>query len=155
MEKKKHNELHAHDRNELLGANHGSSYFIDTKGNGVDGPIDPFSSELPDIDAEEDLKNLKSRDKEIDKDVEGLGTGVQRLRDIAIDMGQELDRQQEDMDRIDKNVDKVLDHVDNINVTMKKTVEGVMKGDKFMVNCIMLMVILCLGAFISSQFVTA
>ncbi|KAJ3300960.1 hypothetical protein HDV03_001570 [Kappamyces sp. JEL0829] len=124
LEKKKHNELHALDRNELLGANNGPSYLIDTKGRG-DAPIDPFSSELPDIDAEEDLKNLRETDKMIDKDIEGLGTGVQRLRDIAIDMGQELDRQAEDLDRIDKNVEKVLDHVDNINVTMKKTVEGV------------------------------
>jgi hypothetical protein len=40
-------------------------------------------------------------------------------------MGQELDKQMEDLDRMDKNVEKALDHVDNINVTMKKAVEGV------------------------------
>ena len=53
-----------------------------------EAPPDAFSSELPDIDAEQDLKNIKDRDKEIDKDVEGLGAGVGKLRDIAIDMGQ-------------------------------------------------------------------
>ena len=35
---------------------------------------------------------------------------------------------------------------------MKKTLDGVMKGDKFMVNCVLLCVILALAAFISSQF---
>ncbi len=53
----------------------------------ADGPIDAFTSELPDIDAEEDMKNMKEKDKLIDQDVEQLGQGVQRLRDIAIDMG--------------------------------------------------------------------
>jgi hypothetical protein len=40
-------------------------------------------------------------------------------------MGQELDRQLEDLERIDRNVEKALDHADTINVTMKKAVEGV------------------------------
>jgi hypothetical protein len=53
-----------------------------------DAPPDAFSSELPDIDVEQDLKNIREKDKEIDKDIEGLGVGVGRLRDIAIDMGQ-------------------------------------------------------------------
>jgi hypothetical protein len=44
-------------------------------------------------------------------------------------MGQELDKQIEDLDRMDKNVEKALDHVDNINVTMKKAVEGVCIAD--------------------------
>lgn len=34
------------------------------------------------------MKNMKERDLEIDNDVNYLGTGVTRLRDIAIDMGQ-------------------------------------------------------------------
>jgi hypothetical protein len=33
------------------------------------------------------MKNMKEKDKLIDQDVEQLGQGVQRLRDIAIDMG--------------------------------------------------------------------
>lgn len=40
-------------------------------------------------------------------------------------MGQELDRQNDDLDRIDRNVENALDHVDNINITMKNTLEGV------------------------------
>jgi hypothetical protein len=55
---------------------------------GGDAPIDPFASELPDIDVEEDLKNIRARDQDIDKEVEQLGTGIAKLRDIAIDMGQ-------------------------------------------------------------------
>lgn len=54
----------------------------------IDGPVDPFASELPDIDAENDMKEMKERDKQIDQDVNQIGEGVKRLRDIAIDMGQ-------------------------------------------------------------------
>jgi hypothetical protein len=48
---------------------------------------------------------------------------VSKLRDIAIQMGNELDKQKDDLDRLEKGVDKATDHVDNINVALKNTVE--------------------------------
>ena len=155
--------MHAADRVELLGPGRSDPNLVGM-GKSQDNPPDYFSSELPDIDAEEDLKAIKNRDQEIvimikqDNDVKDLGVGVQKLRDIAIDMGQviiinqELDQQIEDLDRIDRKVETALDHVDNINVSLKKAVDGVMKGDKFMVNCILLCVILALAAYVSTQF---
>lgn len=85
---------------------------------------------------------------------------MSKLRDIAIQMGNELDKQKDDLDRLEKGVDKATDHVDNINVALKNTVEKastkliqVMAGDRFMVNAILLCVILALGAFIVTRFV--
>jgi hypothetical protein len=34
LEKKKHNDFHASERNGLMGVDHGPSYLIDTKGKG-------------------------------------------------------------------------------------------------------------------------
>lgn len=83
-----------------------------------------------------------------------IGAGVAKLKEIALEMGQELDRQDEVLDRVDVKVEAALDHVDNINVQLKKSLDGIMKGDRFMVNCILMCVLLALIAFISTQFVS-
>ncbi|KAH6595083.1 hypothetical protein BASA50_006070 [Batrachochytrium salamandrivorans] len=161
LEKRRQADGFAADRVELFSSNGGGNGGGNGDGDGIYGgghgggneQHDPFTnSELPDIDVEEDIKAIRHRDKDIDKDVENIGLGVARLKEIALDMGQELENQNTDLERIDRNVEHALDHVDNINITMKKTLDGVMKGDKFMVNCILLCVILALVAFISTQF---
>jgi hypothetical protein len=62
MEKRKANDLHATDRVELLGNGKGDPLMLAI---GKQGEVDPYASELPDIDAEEDLKAIRNRDKEI------------------------------------------------------------------------------------------
>jgi hypothetical protein len=64
MEKRKANDLHATDRVELLGNAKGDPLLLAV---GKQGEVDPYASELPDIDAEEDLKAIRNRDKEIVK----------------------------------------------------------------------------------------
>ncbi|KAJ3261787.1 hypothetical protein HK103_004738 [Boothiomyces macroporosus] len=142
LEKRRIADAHAGDRVELLNGAANNNLYAN------------MGKDLPDIDAEEDMKAIKNRNKEIDEEVHQLGQGVAKLKDIAIDMGQELDRQNENLERIDKKVEANLDHVDNINVSLKKALDGVMKGDKFMVNCVLLCVLLALAAFISSQFLS-
>jgi t-SNARE complex subunit (syntaxin) len=51
---------------------------------------------------------------------------------------------------IDKKVDDAQDHLDHINLKMKKAVDGVMKGDRFLVSCVLFTVLLCLITFIVS-----
>jgi synaptosomal-associated protein 23 len=60
-----------------------------------------------------------------DDNVAELSRGIGQLKNIAIDMGNELDRQDEQISRIDKKADDNLDHVDNLNVSMKKALTGV------------------------------
>jgi hypothetical protein len=62
MEKRKTNDLHAADRVDLLGTSRGDQHMIHI---GKQGEVDPYASELPDIEAEEDMKAIRNRDKEI------------------------------------------------------------------------------------------
>lgn len=125
-----------------------------TANGGIDSlKSNPYtSSEIPDIDVEEDLKLIKSRNKQIDNELEDISQGVKRLKDLASDMNNELERQNDGLADIDRKVEKVLDHMDNVNVKMKKTVEGLMKGDRFLMNCILLCVLLSLVGYIVSNF---
>jgi hypothetical protein len=67
-------------------------------------------------------------------------------------MNDELDNQDIALTKIDKDVNNALDELDNVNIKMKKMLDDVMKGDKFMVNCILVCLVLSLVGFISSFF---
>lgn len=124
LEKRKQFDSHTADRVELLGSNGNTNgnYYSATSPRADD----PFThSDLPDIDVEEDFKAIKNRNKEIDQDMDDLGAGVSKLKELALDMGTELDKQNEAMDRIDIKVESALDHVDNINIVLKKSLDGV------------------------------
>ena len=36
-----------------------------------------------------------------------------------------MDKQNTDLEKIDRNVENALDHVDNLNITLKKSLDGV------------------------------
>ncbi|KAJ3043709.1 hypothetical protein HDV00_004482 [Rhizophlyctis rosea] len=156
LEKRKFNEAYTADRVDLLGGARGQvSYGVGKGRGGGEEASDPFThSELPDIDVEDDLRKIADRNAEIDKDLDAIGIGVTHLKNIATEMGEELDRQNVALDDIEAGVDKALDHVDNLNIKMKKTLDGMMKGDRFMVNCILMCILLALVAFVASQFTT-
>ncbi|KAJ3379180.1 hypothetical protein HDU84_006979 [Entophlyctis sp. JEL0112] len=141
LEKRRFNEGRAMDRADLMaGATtpvrgiSGMSPTGYTGNYGGNYEKDPFSSELPDIDVEDDFKHMNEKNKAIDADLEVIGQGVQKLKELAQNMGNELDRQDDDLDEIQKAANNVLDHLDNVNLQMRKAVDGMMTGDKFMIK---------------------
>ena len=54
-----------------------------------------------------------------------IHSGVQRLKEIALDMNTELDEQNNKLNTIEKKVDGALDDIDNINVKMKNSLDRV------------------------------
>jgi t-SNARE complex subunit (syntaxin) len=116
------------------------------------GPGSP-TAELPDIEVQEDLALIRQRNMDIDKELEEIAAGVAVVKQIAIQMGDELEKQNEMLDTIDTKVEKANDHVQAVNAKMKAALDGVMKGDKFLVNCVLLCILFALVAYITSQLV--
>ncbi|KAJ3064334.1 hypothetical protein HDU98_012234 [Podochytrium sp. JEL0797] len=161
LEKRRFNEGYAMDRSDLMAGATNKGGISSMAGGGMKGNYggnygegkDPFNNtELPDIDVEEDFKRINEKNQAIDQDLEEIGQGVQKLKELAQNMGNELERQNDDLEEITKAADKALDHVDNVNVQMRKAVDGMMAGDKFMMNCILMCVLLALLGFIASLF---
>ena len=50
---------------------------------------------------------------------------MKKLKEIALDMNNELDHQAEALDELDVNVDKALDGLDNVNIKMKTLITKV------------------------------
>ncbi|KAI9032301.1 hypothetical protein DFJ74DRAFT_754144 [Hyaloraphidium curvatum] len=117
------------------------------------GYRDPYlDSDLPDIDVAEDFKQMQINDQMIDRDLEEIKMGVGVLKDLATGMETELDKQNQMLDDVTVKVDTQTERLDHVNVKMKMAVEKVMKGDHFLLNCILLCVLLCLVAFIATVF---
>ncbi|KAJ3122711.1 hypothetical protein HK100_011867, partial [Physocladia obscura] len=131
LEKRRFNEGRALERAELMaGATNAGSNATGGKmkgnyGGNYGSEKDPFTSELPDIDIEDDFKQMNENNKAIDEDLEAIGKGVHKLKELAQNMGNELDRQEDDMEDIQRAANKALDHLDNVNLQMRKAVDGV------------------------------
>ena len=157
LEKKRFNDKLQTERSALLGAGGatGGSYKIDM-GRLTDSVV---KGSLPSIDQEDDeevsagLVQLRENQRDIDQDLDHINHQVGQLKEIAINMDRELDKQNGMLDTIDKKVDTATAHIESTNKKLKNAVDGVMKGDRFMINCILICVVLSLGTFIASYFV--
>lgn len=110
---------------------------------------DPVVTELPDID-DAGFQMLRKNDAIIDDMLDNTIVGVHDLRDMAIEMGKEAEKQGVMMDNLDVKVDKVNIELENINIRLKKALDSVRKGDRFIVDIILLCILLGLGGYIYS-----
>lgn len=116
----------------------------------IQTPNNQNTPELPDIEVQEDLALIRQRGQDLDRELDEIAAGVSVIKQIAIQMGEEVDKQNEMLTELDTKVDKVQDHMETVNDKMKTALEGIMKGDKFIVNCILICVLLGLLAYLAS-----
>jgi len=79
--------------------------------------------------------------------------GVGVLKEIALNMDQELETQNQMIDQIEHKVNKSQQKLDSINAKLQKTLDKVMKGDRFLVNFVLICVLLLIVGFIATMFV--
>jgi len=123
---------------------HGDSSF----GGGSDNK-DPTITELPNID-DEGFQLLRRNDAIIDEHLDNIAGTVGVLKEMAHEMGKEAELQGVMLDNLDKKVDDVNDQLENLNSRMRKALESVRKGDRFIVDIILLCVLLGIGGYIYS-----
>ena len=124
-------------------------------GGGGDGGYDgdAFESNLPDFeDIGDDLQQIRERDADIEQDLKHISSGVQKLKNIAIDMNEEITMQNQMIDSVQTKVENVNAKVETLNQKMDKTLKGMMKGDRFLVNFVLIAILLALIGFIASMF---
>ncbi|ORZ32124.1 hypothetical protein BCR44DRAFT_1441118 [Catenaria anguillulae PL171] len=82
-------------------------------------PPSPGSSAIA-----EDLALIRQRNMDIDQELDEIAAGVNVIKQIAIQMGDELDKQNEMLDNIETKVDKANEHVAAVNEKMKLALDG-------------------------------
>jgi len=89
------------------------------------------------------LQLLKERDTQIDHEIELIGKAVDELADIARTANEEVKLQNKMLDRLETKVDDVHEHLTNVNVKLKNTLEEARKSDK--ICCDILCLLLLIG----------
>jgi len=124
---------------------HGDSSF----GSGGGESKDPTITELPNID-DEGFQLLRRNDAVIDKHLDDISSSVGVLKEMAHEMGKEAEAQGIMLDNLDKKVDDVNDQLENLNIRMRKALESIRKGDRFIIDIILLCILLGIGGYIYS-----
>jgi len=135
---------HIEEIRQLDQKRHGDSAFSTNKKN-----KDPLVTELPDID-DAGFQQLKKNDQVIDGILQDISSNVNDLKEIANEMGKEINKQGVMLDDLDVKVDKVNDELENINIRLRKALDSVRKGDRFIVDIILLCILLGLCGYIYS-----
>ncbi|XP_040245589.2 syntaxin-71-like [Aegilops tauschii subsp. strangulata] len=90
-----------------------------------------------------EMRRIK-QDEGLDLISEGLNT----LKNLAEDIGEELDRQVPIMDEIDRKVDKANTELRKTNVRLKEIVNQIRSTRNFTVDIILICIILGIGAYL-------
>ena len=112
-------------------------------------PLD--SSELPDIETQEQLQMLQRKDEQIDSELEMVSAGVQDLKNIALDMRDEVQLHTAMVDEITNKVDKASVHLNTLNKRMKTTLAQTRSADRFILDFILLVILLGIVGYIISM----
>jgi len=136
----KHIEECKHVERSGFGMSTGST--LDSKAN------EKIITELPDIEGDEGFALLRKNDALIDQKLDIAAEGVRVIKELATEMGKEIQTQGVMMEEIENKVDRTQAHLDNLNRRLKKTLDKVRKGDRFILDFILLVILLALGGFI-------
>jgi len=106
---------------------------------------------LPDIE-DESFQLLIKQDDEINVKLDDVSKGVAVLKDMANEMGKEIEMQEKMIEELDNKVEKTNAKLINLNKRLKKTLEGVRKADRFCIDIILLVVVLAIGGYLYNVF---
>jgi len=155
LEKKRFSDKVANERKKLFASptkeNAGAANNM-VSGNpfgGAGEEKDPYmDTNLEDFDIDEDLIQIKMTNQEIDQQLDEISEGVKIVKQIAIGINEELEKQEVIIDRVEEKVDIAQEHLETLNSKMHTIVEKSMKGEKYMLNAILVMIIVTSRGFI-------
>jgi len=107
----------------------------------------PTITELPDID-DEQFQKLRTNNSLIDQKLDVVEQGVGILRDMATHYGREIEMQEVLIAENERQVDKTQAQLDNLNTRLKNTLEKVRGCDRFVLDFILVIIILGIGAYV-------
>jgi t-SNARE complex subunit (syntaxin) len=105
-----------------------------------------------DPDVEVGLTQLKRNDEMLDQQLDLISKGMTRLKGIANDQSNEVKLQSVMIDQISDNMDKATDHLNDVNVKLKDTLQKAGGATNVIVKLILLILLCAIGAYIYKMF---
>ncbi|GMJ12015.1 syntaxin of plants 72 [Hibiscus trionum] len=89
------------------------------------------------------------RKKKQDEGLDVILEGLDMLKNIALDMNEEIDRRAPLMDEIDSKVDQTTSDIRKNNVTLKQTITQIRSGRNFSIDITLLCIILGIAFYLN------
>ncbi|OMO82659.1 hypothetical protein COLO4_22890 [Corchorus olitorius] len=99
-------------------------------------------------ESEQFREEYEMRKMKQDEGLDIISEGLDTLKNIAMDMNEEMDKQVPLMDEIDTKVDKATSDLQRTNVRLKKTLHDIRSSRNFCIDIIMLCVILGIASYL-------
>ncbi|EGC29304.1 hypothetical protein DICPUDRAFT_90552 [Dictyostelium purpureum] len=103
--------------------------------------------QLPDLDHEDFIELIKT-DKQIDGVLTSISEQLKVTENIANEMGKAAQRQGVLLDDLDKKAEELDEKLENLNVRLGKMLKDIRKADRFMIDVILVLILLGVGAAI-------
>jgi len=116
---------------------------------GLMNPNDIVPTSLPDLEDERFLL-LRTKDAEIDRELDEISKGVNILGQMANQIGQETTIQGLMIEEVEHGVDKANEHLNTLNKTLKGILQKYRKGDRFCIDFILIVLLLGIAGYLYS-----
>eukprot|EP00742_Colponemidia_sp_Colp-10_P010076 GILJ01011038.1.p1 GENE.GILJ01011038.1~~GILJ01011038.1.p1 ORF type:complete len:285 (-),score=50.98 GILJ01011038.1:141-995(-) len=97
------------------------------------------------------MQRWKEKDAEMDSVLDDIDNGVSALREIAGQVHHTVQVQNAMIDEVNQQADTTTEHMNNVNIKMKKLIRSVRSPDRFCVDIICLVILLGLAGLIYNQ----
>jgi len=97
--------------------------------------------DLKDVD-DKDFDQIKIKEEQIAEELENLHLGVKRLKQIAIEIGDILGEQEEELDRINELAETVNEELKSANHILSKVVKDVKSPAMLCCDCILCLMVI-------------
>lgn len=98
------------------------------------------------------MQEWQSAKEQQDQRLGRIEAGVVELRDMAVNMGEEVDKQAPVIDDIEQQMDKVTNKLKTNNAKLKGIVENMRSSRNFCVDIVLITVLLAIGAYLFTMF---
>lgn len=115
---------------------------VDADGNEIDnGDGQVLVGEIPDLD-DVDFRDLRQQDQEIDKGLADILENLKIVKGLALEMGEELNKQDELLEKLEGNVEKTYFNLASMNKRLTELLKKTRAPkdcccDVFLVICIL------------------
>ncbi|KAK7199342.1 Qb-SNARE protein [Novymonas esmeraldas] len=99
-------------------------------------------------ETKEQMKTIAAQDAKIDAGLDRLKEGVGRLHDLAVQIGAQIDMQNEMLEKTEQTIDKQTQQLRNINKRLNKFLKETRPMNCFLYVCCVFLIIALVGFFL-------
>lgn len=109
-------------------------------------------TQQPAVDIEDEFAKIEHNSKTLEDDLNEIGDGVRKLKEIALEIDKEIHQQVECIQQTQQQTQETHEQLVRVNAKLKTAIKRMMSGSKFFLNFTLVVVLLGLIYFLKGLF---